>query len=292
MKITIQNYEEWMIDYIEGNLSHAQEMQLTEFLEYHPELKAELELFNQTKLQPDTHVVYAHKESLKKAESGRVITMMSWIKYSSAIAALFMLFIGVRYFTGTSNEPIAIKKYEYQNTDTQVAFDRTTDSMQQNISPNTKEKTNKIYYAQDQTPEKLQDKKEPNQKLKLTRDELNPISGIEYAQLEKIQSHANPQLDLKAIEDINLNTNNTNDLAIVNVKDSELKNISLNDNTNVIDWWKDAVAIGGGMEQVVTGILEYDFDPFQKKKGGEEVVKTTSIHFFGFNYYSRRKTSN
>ena len=140
MKITIQNYEEWMIDYIEGNLSHAQEMQLTEFLEYHPELKADLELFNQTKLQADTHVVYAHKESLKKAESGRVIPMMSWVKYASAIAAAFMLFIGVRYFTGTSNEPIAIKKYEYQNTDTQVAFGRTTDSMQHNKLPNTKEK--------------------------------------------------------------------------------------------------------------------------------------------------------
>lgn len=66
MNININNYEEWMIDYIEGNLSAAQEKELNEFLVFHPELKAELELFSATKLQPDMHVVFADKNSLKK----------------------------------------------------------------------------------------------------------------------------------------------------------------------------------------------------------------------------------
>ena len=46
MKININNYEEWMIDYIEGNLSDAQVKEMQEFLTFHPELKAELDLFN------------------------------------------------------------------------------------------------------------------------------------------------------------------------------------------------------------------------------------------------------
>lgn len=110
MKVTINNYEEWMIDYLEGNLSNVERKQLVEFLEFHPELKAELELFEQTKLQPDTTIVFVNKEALKKKESGRVITMRSWVKYSIAVAAVLMVFIGVRYFNSDTAQPLAIKK--------------------------------------------------------------------------------------------------------------------------------------------------------------------------------------
>ena len=98
MKININNYEEWMIDYIEGNLSDAQVKEMQEFLTFHPELKAELDLFNETKLQPDTTVVFENKESLKKAVGGRVVTMYSWVKYAASVAAVVMVFAGVRWF--------------------------------------------------------------------------------------------------------------------------------------------------------------------------------------------------
>ena len=291
MKITINNYEEWMIDYVEGNLSNDQRRQLAEFLEFHPELKAELELFGQTKLQPDTKVVFANKEVLKKQEGGRVITMMSWVKYSTAIAAVLMVFVGIRFFNNNSSEPVAIKKYEYQNTDTQVAFDRTTDSISgDNQDDKAAPKQQELYFAQDKEQDKIkQDKIEDVQKRNIQRDDLNTITGIELAQVEIIKSEPE-KIDINSIE--NVSKRFDDDIASTNKKDKEMTNISLNDNSSVVDWWNDAVAIGGGMENVVSGILEYDFEPFGKKTGGEETITTRSVNILGFNYYSRKKTNN
>ncbi len=292
MKITINNYEEWMIDYIEGNLSNDQRKQLAEFLEFHPELKAELELFGQTKLQPDTNLVFANKDLLKKKENGRVITMMSWVKYSVAVAAVLMVFIGVRYFSNDTTQPIAIKKYEYQNTETQVAFDRNTDSGT-NIKKDNKEPQQQ-YYAQEKKVIKVQDENKDGQenkkqKLDLQRQDINTITGIELAQVEEIKNDPKQHI---IISNESLNKKFDSDIASTNKKDKEITNISLNDNTSVVDWWNDAVAIGGEMENVVSGILEYDFEPFEKKTGGEEVLKTRSVNILGFNYYSRKKTNN
>jgi len=292
MKITINNYEEWMIDYLEGNLSNVERKQLVEFLEFHPELKAELELFEQTKLQPDTTIVFVNKEALKKKESGRVITMRSWMKYSIAVAAVLMVFIGVRYFNSDTAQPLAIKKYEYQNTETPLALDRNTDSVT-NIN-NDNKKQNEQFYAQEkkETKEQIENKdgqEDKKQKLNLQRDDINTITGIDLAHVDEIKFDAIGD-DTNSIE--NVKRRFDNDLAKINKKDKEITNISLNDNSTVVDWWNDAVAIGGEMENVVTGILEYDFDPFEKKKGGEEVLKTRSVNIFGFNYYSRKKTNN
>lgn len=292
MKITINNYEEWMIDYIEGNLSNDQRKQLAEFLEFHPELKAELELFEQTKLQPDSEVVFVNKELLRKKENGKVITMMSWVKYSVSIAAALMVFIGVRYFNNDTTQPIAIKKYEYQNTETQVAFDRNTDSVV-NVKHDNK-KQEERYYAEEKKEIRIQDEnkdgQEPdNKKLNLQREDINTITGIELAHVEEIK--IDPKHDDPNSAE-NVERRYQNDLARINKKDKEITNISLNDNTSVVDWWNDAVAIGGEMENVVSGILEYDFEPFEKKTGGEEVLKTRSVNILGFNYYSRKKTNN
>lgn len=146
MKININNYEEWMIDYIEGNLSDAQVKEMQEFLTFHPELKAELDLFNETKLQPDTTVVFENKESLKKAVGGRVVTMYSWVKYAASVAAVVMVFAGVRWFNSnnTTEDNVAIKQYQYQQTDNNFAFDRTTDSIEQLPVDNTTPKEEKI----------------------------------------------------------------------------------------------------------------------------------------------------
>ncbi len=42
-KISLHNYEAWFLDYMEGNLSLEERNDLYEFLELHPDLKAELE---------------------------------------------------------------------------------------------------------------------------------------------------------------------------------------------------------------------------------------------------------
>ncbi len=65
--ITIHNYESWFIDYIEGNLDADSMAALTLFLKDHPELKLELEEFDNLSLTP-TSVQFQDKNQLRKDE--------------------------------------------------------------------------------------------------------------------------------------------------------------------------------------------------------------------------------
>ncbi|MCB9223740.1 MAG: hypothetical protein R2780_03800 [Crocinitomicaceae bacterium] len=52
-KINLNNYEAFFLDYLEGNLSAQQEFELLDFLEKHPDLKAELDMdLDEVKLDP------------------------------------------------------------------------------------------------------------------------------------------------------------------------------------------------------------------------------------------------
>jgi len=64
MKIDLHNYEAFFLDYKEGNLSAAQEKELLSFLEKFPELKAELDSYDELVLTPETE--FESKKSLKK----------------------------------------------------------------------------------------------------------------------------------------------------------------------------------------------------------------------------------
>lgn len=61
----------------------------------------------------------------------------------------------------------------------------------------------------------------------------------------------------------------------------------------MIDWWQDAVAIGGEVGEVIEGVKDYDLnpiEPFLKHDDTQnDVVKTKNINILGFNYYSRKK---
>lgn len=294
MKININNYEEWMIDYIEGNLSDAQVKEMQEFLTFHPELKAELDLFNETKLQPDTSVVFEHKESLKKAVGGRVVTMYSWVKYAASVAAVVMVFAGVRWFNSnnTTKENVAIKKYQYQQADNNFAFDRTTDSIEQLPVDNTTPKEEKNYFADNKKKNVIEAIPQEEIKEKIKR-ELNPIQSIDFAKANKIKSENKIEINANPIELLEENTFANNTIATPKTTNSQTTNISLNDNKNVIDWWQDAVAIGGEVGEVIEGVKDYDLnpiEPFLKHDDTQnEVVKTRNINILGFNYYSRKK---
>ncbi len=54
--ISLDNYEIWMLDYLDGNLSDSDEKLLLQFLDEHPHLKKELEGLDETILQPQDEV--------------------------------------------------------------------------------------------------------------------------------------------------------------------------------------------------------------------------------------------
>lgn len=70
MNIDIKNYQAYILDYYEGNLSEKQAAKLMSFLEKHPDLKKEFEEFEVIELRDDcdTDVTYQHKGLLKKPE--------------------------------------------------------------------------------------------------------------------------------------------------------------------------------------------------------------------------------
>jgi hypothetical protein len=68
MKIDRQNYEAYFLDYIEGKLDAAEIARLMEFILQNPDLKFELEHFQQVTLEP-AYEMYPEKKLLKKNSS-------------------------------------------------------------------------------------------------------------------------------------------------------------------------------------------------------------------------------
>ncbi len=66
MNINRENYEAFLLDYLESNLSPAQVAELMVFLEMNPDLKEALEGFEMMTLNPDDSVSFPDKNSLKK----------------------------------------------------------------------------------------------------------------------------------------------------------------------------------------------------------------------------------
>ncbi|MEI7829054.1 MAG: hypothetical protein WCI31_04750 [Prolixibacteraceae bacterium] len=66
MKITMDNYESWFLDYMEEKLSPGEIMEVSSFLSQHPDLAEELENFLPI-LQPDNQLSFPGKEMLKRA---------------------------------------------------------------------------------------------------------------------------------------------------------------------------------------------------------------------------------
>ena len=65
MKINRNNYELFFIDYLDGKLSHSDELELMAFLAVNPDLEEELNLVKGIKIEPE-EITYFDKKNLKK----------------------------------------------------------------------------------------------------------------------------------------------------------------------------------------------------------------------------------
>jgi hypothetical protein len=66
MNINRHNYEAFFLDYIEGRLSHDQEIELKEFLSSHPDLAPELDEYESIRLDAKEQIIFKDKSSIKK----------------------------------------------------------------------------------------------------------------------------------------------------------------------------------------------------------------------------------
>ena len=78
MKIDRSNYEIWLIDWLDGNLSDLQVEQLNIFLNENPELKAEYDELTSFNLKPSGRS-YPHKNQLKKSTADLSVSQFEYL---------------------------------------------------------------------------------------------------------------------------------------------------------------------------------------------------------------------
>ncbi|MCA6361767.1 MAG: hypothetical protein IM638_01900 [Bacteroidetes bacterium] len=64
--VNATEFDQWAVAALEGTLSTAETAAFETFLAANPAFKADFELFGQTVLRPDSEIVFAHKDSLRK----------------------------------------------------------------------------------------------------------------------------------------------------------------------------------------------------------------------------------
>lgn len=90
--ITLSNYDEWLILYMDNELTATQKITVEQFIATHPAINNELVLLQRTQLQAE-EVVFADKASLyRKEEKVRPLPIRWW---RLAAAAILLLGIGI-----------------------------------------------------------------------------------------------------------------------------------------------------------------------------------------------------
>ena len=95
-----ENFDRWMFDYKEGNLSGAETEAFESFLIQNPQFEADADAWNNAFVQNE-EFTYAGASSLKKDRKVAAL----WIGWSAASAALVTLLIGITYlYTNTTTQ--------------------------------------------------------------------------------------------------------------------------------------------------------------------------------------------
>ncbi|HKR03351.1 MAG TPA: hypothetical protein VJY62_01840, partial [Bacteroidia bacterium] len=103
--ITRENYQQYLIANLEGDLSKDEKHELNKFLFQHPEFKKEEQLFSYTKLAPDDAIIFPDKLKLKHAIPVTGKNKKAFY-FSVAAAACLLLMAGVYFFRQNNNEAI------------------------------------------------------------------------------------------------------------------------------------------------------------------------------------------
>jgi len=146
---------------IEGDISEAEKAKFDRYLLKHPEKQKEVQQFQQTKLQPDKTVVFAHKNKLYRRALGRTIFL-----WSSRVAAVLIVALAIYFYIDQSGENIIdetqMAKMESETTEKEIS----TEAKKPTVETDKKqaETTEIVPKVTKGTPEKTQ-KKETNPKV-------------------------------------------------------------------------------------------------------------------------------
>jgi len=88
VSISLNNYEEWLLLYADNELSEHDKLKVEEFANKYPAVKTDLEIFHQTRLQPDNNIIFFDKESLYRTEEKVRVVPFNWKRIAAAAAIL------------------------------------------------------------------------------------------------------------------------------------------------------------------------------------------------------------
>lgn len=120
--VTLENYEEYIVLLVDGELDTAGQAELEAFMQLHPELREELSLYENVRLTPDTTQVFENKESLlRKEPGGRTINFTGWFRYGAAAGLALLIALGVMKWTGDDTDNNIAVKDTVEHTNTPIA---------------------------------------------------------------------------------------------------------------------------------------------------------------------------
>lgn len=93
MKITEENIEAWLLDYVEGSLDPAQVIKFEAHLKEHPEHQKLIEGFEIITIPKDETVVFPNKEQLLKKPRRKIVALKKWILPLAAAASFLLFFL-------------------------------------------------------------------------------------------------------------------------------------------------------------------------------------------------------
>jgi len=101
--VTLENYEEYIIRYIDEELNAAGLQELQAFMNLHPELRSEMVAYENTRLLPDTTQIFEGKEQLLKKPNTFILSPGQWRSYGAAAGIIALLGTAILFWQHRGN---------------------------------------------------------------------------------------------------------------------------------------------------------------------------------------------
>lgn len=211
MEKDISALQENLLLYVDDELNVADKKSIESLLVADKAVQAEWKILQQTKLQPDTSVVFENKELLYRKEAGRIVSIKWWRAAAAAVLLGFGLWAGMAVY---NNYNIAASSTELANSKNQK-----TESVKK-VAPVNEIATIAVPEVK-QTPDNIASTKVQGNKNTAVKESIKPVA------LKSIN---------ESIVTINENTTvqNNNKKISNNLPESHLDNINSNGSNETI----------------------------------------------------------
>lgn len=300
LAVNKDNYEQYFVSAIEGDLNSLEQKQVKLFIGSNPAMQREMELFRLTKLIPDNTVVYEGKNELKRGKRRPVL----WYYAAAAAAALLIGLFFMMNDTGKAPQ-------EFVNNGNPADNSSQPEVVKENDQPPVQDNSNTLANTAPSVEQKIvkknkrviapQDTNKQEQKISPLQDDLNDLqspvmannqtTGIDSAPADKeyvaeyreeINERFDPATDdaVASNKDAGQEYNTLRDVAVSRLKTGLLKEEAVaNSSPNKFSRW-DFLAVALRSFRKATGKKTEIRKEYDDK--GEMIAYGFSAGDFGF----------